>query len=68
MVAIGEKAAKIAAGAREQGCAAVHWFAEKEEALGLLSALAGPDTAVLVKASHAMQFQTIVAELTEKND
>ena len=68
VVAIGEQAAKIAAGAREQGCAAVHWFAEKEEALGLLSALAGPDTAVLVKASHAMQFQTIVAELTEKND
>lgn len=68
VVAIGEKAAKIADGAREQGCAAVHWFAGKEEARALLSALAGPDTAVLVKASHAMQFQTIAAELTEKNE
>ena len=67
VVAIGEKSVKIADGAGENGCAAVHWFAAKEEAYGLLSELAGADTAVLVKASHAMQFQNIVAELTSQN-
>lgn len=64
VVAIGEKSVRIADGARENGCAAVHWFAAKEEACALLSELLGADTAVLVKASHAMQFQTIVAHLT----
>ena len=67
VVAIGEKSLKIADGAGENGCKEVYWFENKENAYSLLSELGGADTAILVKASHAMQFQAIVAELTIQN-
>lgn len=64
VVAIGERAREIARGAKEGGCADVCWFAAREEALGTLDRLAAADTAILIKASHAMGFQTITAHLT----
>ena len=64
VVAIGEKAEQIARGAREHGCGDVHWFAAKEEALPLLRGLCRADTALLVKASHAMAFPALVAALS----
>ena len=65
VVAIGEKSAKIADGASEHGCKDVQWYAAKEEAYGLLETLVENDTAVLIKASHAMHFQEIVEQLTK---
>lgn len=64
VVAIGEKAARIADGAVESGGDAVH-FATKEEALPEVRAQLGPDTAMLVKASHAMRFDWLVEQLEE---
>lgn len=67
VVAIGEKAEKIAQGAREGGCGCVHWFKTKEEACELLAQLMEEHTALLVKASHAMQFQKIVQYLESRD-
>ena len=39
------------------------WFPGTDEALPAIRALFAPDTAVLVKASHAMHFENIVKEL-----
>lgn len=64
VVAIGKKAARIADGAVESGGDAVH-FATKEEALPEVRAQLGPDTAMLVKASHAMRFDWLVERLEE---
>lgn len=64
VVAIGKKAARIADGAVESGGDAVH-FATKEEALPEVRAQLGPDTAMLVKASHAMRFDWLVEQLEE---
>lgn len=63
VAAIGEKAARIADGAEDSGAAAVH-FATKEAAAAELRAQLEPDTAMLVKASHAMHFEKIVEQLT----
>lgn len=68
VVAVGEKSREITRGARENGCAAVQWFETKEEAIAALDALGGADTALLVKASHAMQFQKITEALAQKNE
>lgn len=65
VVAIGEKAGEIARGAREGGCANVQWFPDRAAALDTVLALAGRDTAVLVKASHAMAFPKLVEQLSE---
>ena len=64
VLAIGEKAARIADGALESGGSAVH-FATKEEALPEARAQLEPDTAMLVKASHAMHFGWLVERLEE---
>lgn len=64
VIAVGEKAARIADGAAESGGDAVH-FATKEEALPEVRAQLGPDTAMLVKASHAMRFDWLVEQLEE---
>ena len=64
VIAIGEKAARIADGAAESGGGAVH-FATKEEALPEIRAQLGPDTAMLVKASHIMRFDWLVERLEE---
>ena len=64
VVAIGPKAKRIADGAKESGCGAVFWFDAKDEADEALRGLMGADTAILIKASHAMQFETIVRQLS----
>ncbi len=65
VVAIGEKSIKIADGASEHGCKEVRWYTAKEEAYGELEDLLEKDTAILIKASHAMRFQEIVEQLTK---
>ncbi len=64
VVAIGPRAADIAEGAVQNGGEAVH-FDTKEAAMGELKKQLEPNSAMLVKASHAMNFGRIVAELTE---
>ena len=67
VAAIGEKAAMIADGAVESGGEAYH-FATKEEAIRELTGQLAPNTAMLVKASHAMHFEWIVEELCKAYD
>ena len=67
VVAIGTKAAKIADGTAQSGGAMLH-FATKEEAAAELAQQLGPHTAMLVKASHAMHFGELVAELQRRYD
>lgn len=67
VAAIGPKAAKIADGASQSGSEALH-FATKEEAIRELTIQLGPDTAMLIKASHAMHFGWIVEELRRAYD
>ena len=43
-------------------------FATKEEAIRTLTGQLGPDTAMLVKASHAMHFGWIVEQLKQAYD
>ena len=67
VVAIGDKAEKIADGAAQSGGSVTH-FATKEEAARTLTDLLGEDTAMLVKASHAMHFGWIVEQLKQAYD
>lgn len=67
VAAIGEKAAKIADGAAQSGGTAVH-FATKEEAVHELICQLEENTAMLVKASHAMHFEKLVERLRESYD
>ncbi len=67
IAAVGEKAARIADGAAESGGSVLH-FATKEEALPEVRAQLGPDTAMLVKASHVMRFDWLVERLRETYD
>lgn len=67
VAAIGEKAAKIADGASQSGGDALH-FSTKEEAIHELTGQLGPNTAMLVKASHAMHFGWIVEQLKNAYD
>jgi UDP-N-acetylmuramoyl-tripeptide--D-alanyl-D-alanine ligase len=62
VVAIGEKAAKIADGASQSGGEVVH-FATIEEAIPTLKEQLCPGCAMLVKASHAMRFDRLVEQL-----
>ncbi len=64
VVAIGPRAADIAEGAVQNGGEAVH-FDTKEAAMSELKKQLEPNSAMLVKASHAMNFGRIVAELTD---
>lgn len=60
VVAIGQKAEKIAEGTLASGGSALH-FPDKESAKAELLCQFGPDTSALVKASHfSMHFETIV--------
>ncbi len=61
-VAIGPKATKIAQGAEAGGGTVCH-FAAKEDAVQMLLEEFGSDTAMLVKASHAMEFEWVVEQL-----
>ena len=67
VVAIGEKAAKIADGTAQSGGEVLH-FATKEEAIGTLKQELRPNTAMLVKASHAMHFGALVEALQREYD
>ena len=67
IVAIGTKAEKIADGAAQSGGSVTH-FATKEEADHELTDQLGTDTAMLVKASHAMHFGWIVEQLKQAYD
>ena len=67
IMAIGEKAARIADGAAESGGSVLH-FSTKEEAAAELWAQLEEDTAMLVKASHAMHFEWLVERLREVYD
>ena len=67
VVAIGEKASKIADGTAQSGGEVLH-FATKEEAIGTMKAELRPNTAMLVKASHAMHFDALVKALQREYD
>lgn len=67
VVAIGKKAARIADGAALSSGEVLH-FATKEEAIDTLKELLGPNTVMLVKASHSMQFGVLVRRLQEDYD
>ena len=62
VVAIGQKAAKIADGVAQSG-GSVIYFTTKEEAVPELRRQLEPSTAMLVKASHAMHFDQLVDQL-----
>ena len=64
VAAIGEKAARIADGASDNGGEVYH-VATKEEALAELRQQLQSGTAMLVKASHAMRFDVLVEQLLE---
>jgi UDP-N-acetylmuramoyl-tripeptide--D-alanyl-D-alanine ligase len=59
VVAIGERAANIAKAAPDR----ILWFPDIDAARGELHRLFLPGTAVLVKASHMMEFEKVVEEL-----
>ncbi len=63
-VAIGPKSVRIAQGVEAGGGSVCH-FASKEEAVQMLLEEFGSDTAMLVKASHAMEFEWLVARLSK---
>ncbi len=64
VAAIGEKAEMIAEGTAQSGGNVLH-FSTKEEALPQLIEQLGPNTAMLVKASHAMHFDALVEQLQQ---
>ena len=64
VIAIGQKARAIADSASLNGGDAV-WYATKEEAMEEIKRQWEPESAVLVKASHAMGFETIVSTLVD---
>lgn len=63
--AIGEEAQLIADAAREAGHDAVHHWAAKETAAGAIAAGLQPDDVVLLKASRALAFETLLEALKE---
>lgn len=67
VAAIGEKAAKIADGAAQSGGTTLH-FATKEEAVHELTRQLEENTAMLIKASHAMRFEKLVERLRKTYD
>lgn len=62
VIAVGTKAAKIAEGAEDNGGKARE-FQTKEEALPFIRDNFSENTTVLIKASHAMQFEWLVEQL-----
>jgi UDP-N-acetylmuramoyl-tripeptide--D-alanyl-D-alanine ligase len=63
--AVGVEAALIAQAARDTGHRDVHHWSTKEEASGALSTGLRADDVVLLKASRAMAFETLVEALKE---
>ena len=67
VIAIGTHAARIAEGVECSGGQVQH-FAPKEEALPTIRAQLTPQTAMLIKASHAMRFGQLVEALEQSYD
>ena len=67
VIAIGTHAARIAEGVECSGGQVQH-FATKEEALPTIRAQLTPQTAMLIKASHAMRFGQLVEALEQSYD
>lgn len=67
VIAIGSKAVRIADGAAMSGGDVVH-FATKEAALQTVKEQLQPHTSMLIKASHAMRFDSFVEELKKTYD
>ena len=65
VIAIGPKAARIAEGAAMSGTKALHFETKEEVAI---QAPLESGTAMLIKASHAMHFEDLVAQLKEFYD
>ncbi len=67
LVAVGERAALLSRGARLCGMepTAIREAASPEEAAALLKSLVQPGDVILVKGSHALRMDRIVAALTE---
>ena len=64
LVAVGEKSRAMAEAAAGMP---VQWYATVAEALPAVRGLFAPGTVLLVKASHAMHFETIVSQLEQEN-
>ncbi len=62
---VGPRGVQIAAGARAAGARTVRHFDSKEEAAQVLRDNLGPGDVLLVKASHGLALETVVAELVE---
>jgi len=67
VIAIGSAAVKIADGTAMNGGEVLH-FATKEEAVETLKEQLGPNTIMLIKASHSMHFGELVDRLRESYD
>jgi UDP-N-acetylmuramoyl-tripeptide--D-alanyl-D-alanine ligase len=63
--AVGPRGRMIAEAAERAGAAAVHYFASKDEAALALKGELRRGDVLLVKASHGMALETVVAELME---
>jgi UDP-N-acetylmuramoyl-tripeptide--D-alanyl-D-alanine ligase len=61
--AVGEEARLIAQAAREGGHRSVHHWATKDQLAAALAAGLRPDDVILLKASRALAFETLVAAL-----
>ncbi|HOQ27715.1 MAG TPA: UDP-N-acetylmuramoyl-tripeptide--D-alanyl-D-alanine ligase [Armatimonadota bacterium] len=70
LIAVGERAREIAAGAATAGLPAerIHLCADAEAALSLARAHVKPGDAVLVKASRGMQLEIVVAGLSPRDE
>lgn len=64
LIAVGERSRDLAEAARDAGLALVDWYPTPESASVQLEAILGPDDTVLVKASHAIQLEAVVAYIT----
>ena len=63
LLTCGTLAREIAEGAREAGLQDVHHFEKLDDMLAALPGMFRPGDCVLVKASHAMAFEHVIAEL-----
>lgn len=65
LVTLGDEARLLGAAALSAGAGEVHHATSKEEAAALLLTLVQPGDVVLVKGSHALGLETVVAELEQ---
>lgn len=63
LIAVGPRAQGITDGAWDTGHREIQWFEHKEEATKLLRQEIGADDVVLIKASHGLALETMVAAL-----